>query len=104
MFEGADESFIPEWISAEDRRKQRQSRVQFIKDMGINIVHVCCCCKRKLQTHWDSNFELNGRWMALDVNASEIFHVWVADPQRVLCNWCFGTGEWKKRGIKIKGD
>lgn len=101
MFEGQDE-FIDTWISSEERAKQRHSRIQFIKDKGIKIFHFCCCCGSKLETHWDSNDELDGRWMALDVNSSEIFHVWVADPKRILCNVCFGTGEWKKKGIKWK--
>ena len=100
MFEGTDESFIPEWISSEDKAKQRHFRIQFIKDKGIKIFYFCCCCGRKIETHWDSNGELDGRWQALEVNASEIFHVWVANPQKVLCNVCFGTGEWKKKGIK----
>ena len=101
MFEGANE-FFPIELSAEDQRSQRQSRVQSIKNSGLKIVHVCCCCGRRLETHCDRNYELDGRWMALDADVSEIFHAWVADPQRVLCNWCYGTGEWKKRGIKLK--
>jgi len=102
MFERADEFAIEPILSTEAKRNQRKSRVQFIKDKGIKIVHVCCCCGRKLETHWDSNGELDGRWQALEVDASEIFHVWVADPKRILCNCCFGTGEWKKKGIRWK--
>jgi len=40
--------------------------------------------------------------MALDTDASEIFETLVSDPQRILCNWCYGSGEWKKKGIRWK--
>jgi hypothetical protein len=85
-----------------DTRSERARIVKAIKDNHIKIVHHCCCCHKRLETFWDSHNELDGRWMALEVDASEIFHSWVADPDRVLCNWCFGSGEWKKRGIRWK--
>jgi len=80
--------------------KQRERIVNQIKD--ISIVHICCCCGDRLETHWDNVFKLDGRWMALEVDGSELFGTWVADPQRILCNRCFGTGEWKKKGIKLR--
>jgi len=96
MFEGTDEN-IGRIETAEDRRLQRTARVQSIKDKGIRIVHFCCCCGRKLETHWDSNFELDGGWMALEVKPSDIFHAWVGRPMKILCNNCFSTGIWKKK-------
>jgi len=81
-------------------RHERKKRVDTIRH--INIMHVCCCCGRELDTHWDMADKLDGRWMALEVDFSEIFGSFVADPKRILCNWCFGTGEWKKKGIKLR--
>lgn len=92
MFDCADNTI--------SKRQQRKSIVDTIRD--IKIIHVCCCCGRKIETFWDSNNELDGRWMALETEASEIFLSWVAWPDKILCNWCFGTGEWKKKGIKWK--
>lgn len=80
-----------------DLRRDHVSRIKH-----ISIIHVCCCCGNRLETFWDSKNELDGKWMAIETEFSEIFSSWVAYPNSILCNVCFGTGEWKRKGIKWK--
>lgn len=80
----------------------RSEAVQIVKNSGINIIHTCCCCKKRIITFWDRNNELNGAWMALETRFSEVFSYNVAYTDKILCNWCYGTGEWKKKGIRWK--
>ncbi len=87
----------PTWQEKKSDRKNKVDNIRHFK-----IVHVCMCCGRKIETFWDNNHELDGRWMAFGVEFSDLFNCFVAWPNKVLCNWCFGTGEWKKRGLNLK--
>jgi len=89
-----------EFESVETKLQRRKKRVDAIRH--INIFHHCACCGKKIKTFWDEQHNLDGRWMALDTDDSEIFESLVSDPQRILCNCCYGSGEWKKKGIRWK--
>jgi hypothetical protein len=92
MFEGANEKLPITKFEA----------VQIVKDSGIKIFHNCCCCGKRLSTFWDRYNELDGAWMALETRFSDVFDYNVVYPDRVLCQYCFGTGLWKKKGIRWK--
>jgi hypothetical protein len=79
---------------------ERKLKVDTIRQ--FTIVHRCCCCGKEIETFWNESHKLDGEWIALGVHFSQVFNAYVAWPDRILCNWCYGTGEWKKKGIRWK--
>jgi hypothetical protein len=77
--------------------KDNRNKIKHIK-----IIHYCCCCYKRIETYWDEQGLLKGKWKSFEMIPSEILNCYVADPKLILCNQCYGTGEWKKKGIKLK--
>jgi len=63
----------------------------------FNIIYNCCYCGLEIHTYWNPDKDcLDGQWMSLDSNWSEIFHTFVADPQSVVCTRCFTEGQCRR--------
>ena len=71
-----------------DKLLAQQSIISKIKD--IHIIFFCYHCKKKLNSFWDNFGTLNGDWISMENEGSDLFN-FVINPYKVICNDCFNS-------------
>jgi len=64
------------------------------KITDLNIIIHCCACGKPIKTFWDKDDDLNGNWVGVESEYSEIFERFQTSINAAKCFECLSEKEW----------